>query len=116
MSPRPTNERPRLTSISFRRYKAFQEFSISLQEFNVLVGPNNSGKSTIIGAIRILSEGIRRARARSPMPLNIDGRIQWGYQIDLEGIPIAGENVFFNYDDSLPAEIRFRISNNNVLR
>jgi energy-coupling factor transporter ATP-binding protein EcfA2 len=109
-------ERPRITSIAFRRYKAFQEFSITLQDFNVLVGPNNSGKSTIIGALRILGEGIRRARARSPEPLEERGRPAWGHRIDLKGLPIAAENVFFNYDDSEPAEIRFRVSNGNFLR
>lgn len=109
-------ERPRITSISFRRYKAFQEFSISLQEFNVLVGPNNSGKSTIIGALRILGEGIRRARAKSPVPLVVLRQPTWGYQVDLKGLPIAAENVFFNYDDAEPAEIRFRVSNGNFLK
>lgn len=103
-------ERPRITSIAFRKYKALEDFSISLQEFNVLVGPNNSGKSTIIGALRILGEGIRRARARSPDPLEVRGRSTWGHRIDLKGLPIAAENVFFNYDDSEPAEVRFRIS------
>jgi energy-coupling factor transporter ATP-binding protein EcfA2 len=108
--------KPRISSISFRRYKAFEEFSISLLEFNVLVGPNNCGKSTIIGALRILAEGIRRARARAPAPLELEGRFVWAYHVDLEDLPIAGENVFFNYDDSQPAEIRFRISNGNVLK
>lgn len=116
LSARPVIERPRITSVSFKRYKAFQEFTISLQEFNVLVGPNNSGKSTIIGALRILAEGIRKARARSAAPITIEGRPQWGYQVDLADLPIAGENVFFNYDDSEPAEIRFRISNKNTLK
>src|SRR5512135_709040 len=108
--------RPHFTSVSFRRYKAFREFTISLQDFNVLVGPNNSGKSTIIGALRILGEGIRRARARQAEPLDVPGYTGWGHRISLEDLPIAGENVFFNYDDSIPAEIRFRISNGNKLR
>lgn len=109
-------ERPRVTSISFLRYKALQQFSISLQEFNVLVGPNNSGKSTIIGALRILGEGLRRARSKSPTPIELQGRFAWGYRIDLRGLPVAGENVFFNYDDSEHAEISFRISNGNLLK
>jgi energy-coupling factor transporter ATP-binding protein EcfA2 len=107
---------PRFTSITFRRYKAFAEFHLSLQEFNVLVGPNNAGKSTIIGALRILAEGIRRARARKAEAIDVRGHLGWGYRIDLEDLPIAGENVFFNYDDSQPAEIRFRVSNGNSLK
>ena len=60
------SEKLRISSIRFRNYKAFRDYSISLNPFNVLVGPNNAGKSTVLGAIRILSEGIRRARAKSP--------------------------------------------------
>ena len=105
-----------ISSVVFRRYKAFREFHVSLQEFNALVGPNNCGKSTIISAFRILAEGIRRARARSATPLQIRGHVGWGYAIGLEGLPIAGENVFYNYDDSQHAEILFRISNGNTLR
>lgn len=45
---------PTFTSVAFHNYKAFQQFSISLDDINILVGPNNSGKSTVIGAFRIL--------------------------------------------------------------
>jgi predicted ATP-dependent endonuclease of OLD family len=53
-----------ITSVEFTSYKAFDRFSVSLQSMNVLVGPNNSGKSTIIGALRILAEAVKRARAK----------------------------------------------------
>lgn len=55
------------TSVSFHNYKALRHFSISLQNFNVLVGPNNSGKSTILGAFRILAEGMRKATEVAPV-------------------------------------------------
>lgn len=42
--------------VRFRNYKAFPDFVINLREFNVLVGPNNAGESTALGAFRILSE------------------------------------------------------------
>ncbi|HSU83606.1 MAG TPA: AAA family ATPase, partial [Thermoanaerobaculia bacterium] len=41
-----------ITSVEFRNFKAFSHFSISLQSLNILVGPNNCGKSTILGAFR----------------------------------------------------------------
>ena len=116
MPKREASDRPHFTRVVFHRYKALREFSISMQEFNVLVGPNNSGKSTIIGAFRILYEGIRRARARQPDPIDIRGQMAWGYRIPLEDLPIAGENVFFNYEDDTPAEVRFYLSNGNALR
>ncbi|MGB7748437.1 MAG: AAA family ATPase [Verrucomicrobiia bacterium] len=42
------SEKLRITSIRFRNYKAFRDYSISLAPFNVLVGPNNAGKSTVL--------------------------------------------------------------------
>jgi len=38
-----------------------------------------------------------------------------GYSIDLSSISVAEENLFFNYDESEPATVRFQISNKNEL-
>jgi AAA15 family ATPase/GTPase len=101
------------TSVSFRNYKALRHFSISLQNFNILVGPNNSGKSTILGAFRILAEGMRKATSRNPEPIRIRREDSLGYRVPLDELPIALENVFSNYDDTQPAIIDFRLSNGN---
>lgn len=106
----------RITSVHFSKYKAFQDYSISLGRFNVLVGPNNAGKSTILGAFRILAEAIRKAKAKNPTLIDGPTGQQRGYEINLSNIPVATENVFFNYDDSEPAIIKFRISNGNALK
>ena len=107
--------RQRFTSIKFKNFKAFDQYSVALREFNVLVGPNNSGKSTIIGAFRILAEGLRRARTRLPSLSRIRGSEMWSYDVPLEDLPISTENVFTDYDDSEPATVEFRISNGNRL-
>ena len=88
--------RANFSSVRFRHYKALNDFSLSLRRINVLVGPNNSGKSTILGAFRILSEGIRRARARKP-------------ELSIESLPVSLENVFTNYNEDEPARIVFRL-------
>jgi energy-coupling factor transporter ATP-binding protein EcfA2 len=107
----------RITSISFKNYKSFSQFSISLNEFNILVGPNNAGKSTIIGSLKILAEGIRKAKAKRPVLIKDPAGISVkGYQIDLDEVPVATENVFCNYDDSEAAIIRFRLSNGSYLQ
>lgn len=69
-----------VVSVKFTHYKAFKNFSINLQEFNVLAGPNNSGKSTIVGAFRILHEGLRKARAKNPERVTVDGIAMRGYK------------------------------------
>lgn len=101
------------TSVSFRNYKALHQYSVSLSGFNILVGPNNSGKSTILGAFRILAEGMRKAATRNPEFLNLRGEESWGYRVPLDELPLAMENVFSNYDDSHPAIIDFRLSSGN---
>jgi len=89
---------------------------LALNEFNVLVGPNNAGKSTIVGVFRILSEGIRRASSRKPIYIDHESIRSPGYNVPLEGLPVATENIFTNYDDSDLATIEFRLSSGNKLR
>jgi energy-coupling factor transporter ATP-binding protein EcfA2 len=106
----------RIVSVKFSHYKAFKSFSLTLNEFNVLVGPNNSGKSTIVGAFRILHEGLRKANSKNPERVVVDEIAMLGYKLNLEGLPVAAENIFHNYDDSRTASVVFRLSNGNLLK
>jgi len=101
--------------VEFYHFKAFSKFRIDLKEFNILVGPNNAGKSTIITAFRILSGAIRKANAkRTELVMGPNGAVR-GHKVDLASISIAEENIYFNYDDSEPAYIKFELSNENSL-
>ena len=103
-----------ITSVKFRNFKAFGNYSISLDRMNILVGPNNSGKSTVIGAFRVLAMGLRRAATRNPEFLG--GRhIAWGYRISRASIPISLENAQTDYQD-VEATVTFNLSNGNKLR
>ncbi|WP_313479930.1 ATP-dependent nuclease [Stutzerimonas kunmingensis] len=104
------------TTVKFRNYKAFGSYSLSLTQFNIMVGANNAGKSTVIGAFRILAEGIRRAHSRNADYSESTATKGWGYPINLSDLPVSTENVFTNYDDSEPAIIEFWLSNGNKLR
>lgn len=104
------------TRVTFRNYKALKKYSVSLASFNVLVGPNNAGKSTIVGAFRILAEGMRKAASRKPQYINHESVKANGYLVPLEGVPVATENIFTNYDDSEPATIEFSLASGNSLR
>lgn len=103
------------TLVQFQNFKAFSSFSLRIKGFNILVGPNNAGKSTIIAAFRILAAGLRRANARkAALVQGPNGRV-FAHSIDLEPLSVAGENVFFNYDDSEAAIVRFELSNKHAL-
>jgi AAA15 family ATPase/GTPase len=106
-----------ITSVKFSNYKSFNQFSLTLNQFNILVGPNNAGKSTVIGSLKILAEGIRKARSRKPVLIESPKKTQiLGYQIDLTQVPVAVENVFHNYEDDTPAIIRFKLSDGAFLQ
>lgn len=105
----------RFTAVRFDNYKALKAYSVTLNHFNVLVGPNNAGKSTVLGAFRILAEGIRKARSKRPELVRVDKTTQFAIKVNLEGLPISTENIFHNYDDSEPARVTFRFSNSSEL-
>ena len=82
---------------------------------NILVGPNNAGKSTILNAFRVIAAGIRRANARKPEVVLGPERETWGHVIQTDDIPMSFENVHTNYDTSRPSTITFQLSNRNKL-
>jgi energy-coupling factor transporter ATP-binding protein EcfA2 len=104
----------RFTSVEFSNFKALRQFSVALDHVNILVGPNNCGKSTVIGAFRALEIALRRARTQRPVRLNgLDGH-PLGYQIGESALPISIENVAFEYHD-VEARVAFRTSSGHVL-
>jgi len=105
----------KVTSVEFRNYKGLRQFSVALQAMNVLVGPNNCGKSTIIDAFKILSVALRRARARRPdIVMGPKGRA-YGYELAADIVAVSLENSHTDYADN-ETTISFRISNGNHLQ
>lgn len=48
--------------------------------------------------------------------MDIRGYAGWAHRLNIADLPIASENIFYEYDDATPAEVRFRLSNGNYLR
>ena len=109
-----SQSRTRVRRIEFSNFKALSDFSLSLGDVNILVGPNNSGKSTIIGALRTLEAAIRFARTRAPARLDIGGANVIGYRVPEESVPISLENVQTDYRGA-EARVTFLLSNGNSL-
>lgn len=101
--------------VDFCRFKAFDTFTLHLRQFNILVGPNNAGKSTILTAFRILAAAIRKASTRNPELIVGPRGSTFGYVIDLSAISVAEENIFYNYVESEAATVTFKLSNGNEL-
>src|SRR5690554_5317042 len=104
-----------ITSIEFHNFKALSQFSISLSRLNVLVGPNNSGKSTIISAFRALEAGLRTARSRRPTWQETPNGMRQGYVIPVDSLPLSVENAQTDYAD-VDSEIVFRLTNGHRLK
>lgn len=80
-----------------------------------MVGPNNCGKSTIIGAFRILVAGLRHARSKSPtMVRDAEGKAVYGYSIPLEGLPVSTANIHTDYVEEV-STVSFRLTGGGVL-
>jgi hypothetical protein len=104
-----------IQSIRLRNFKRFESFFLTTQVANILVGPNNSGKSSILDALRVAYACLRYTRVRSPTPIQVpgDGMIL-GYQLPLASLPIPIANVTINYNDE-DAVIEIRCNNKNTL-
>ena len=101
--------------VVFKRFKAFESFTFKLRRLNIMVGPNNAGKSTILAAFRILAEGLRQANTRKPRFVNGPEGQVLGYLVDLGALSIGEENLFYNYDDSEGASVTFVLNNKKNL-
>lgn len=104
----------RIRRIEFSNFKAFKHYSLTVGETNIMVGPNNSGKSTIIGALRTLDAGVRFARTRPPARLYIGDASVIGYRIPHDSVPISLENVQTDYNGT-ESRVTFCLSNANRL-
>lgn len=88
-----------LKRIEFLRYKRLERFTLSCSQANILVGPNNAGKSSILDAMRIVSGVQRHARRLRPKLIRTRAREAWGYEVPDNAIPVNIANVVHNYGD-----------------
>lgn len=104
----------RISSVEFTEFKAFTKLTFKLDHMNILVGPNNCGKSTIINAFRVLDVGIRQARSKKPVLVEGPRDKCYGYPIPAEIVPMSLENVHTDYSE-VDTSVIFKLSNGNKL-
>ena len=80
-------------SVRFRNFKSLKDYTVHLRTMNVLVGPNNAGKSTILDAFRAMAAAHRYARRRTQSPISIGGTTVVGYEIPMTNFPISLASV-----------------------
>jgi AAA domain, putative AbiEii toxin, Type IV TA system len=83
---------------------------------SILVGPNNSGKSTVIDAFRLLSAGLRVAWYRTPERFrDHEGIERFGYRVPVQLLSVTTENAHTDYADE-PAVVTFTMATGDELR
>jgi hypothetical protein len=81
---------------------------------NLLVGPNNAGKSTVIAAMRLLGHCLRIARNRRPEAHMVGGKLRTALPISTTALPVAVESIHTDYEQK-EAQVLFRLSNRCTL-
>lgn len=107
-------KKARLTTVRFAGYKAFSDFTVRLNHMNVLVGANNSGKSTVLGAFRILDLGLRTMLSKKAGLISGPNGKRPGWRIPEDSLPVSAENVHTNYAE-VDTTIRFSVSNGSTV-
>jgi energy-coupling factor transporter ATP-binding protein EcfA2 len=104
------------TSVKFRNFKSLKDFTVHLKNVNILVGPNNAGKSSILDAFRALSAAQAFANRRNPSPIKIGKDTLSGYEIPHSLIPISLENIHSDYNSENETSVLYQIENGNKLK
>ncbi len=100
--------------ITFKHYKALENYALDIDHVNILTGSNNSGKSTVLGSLRVLAVALRTARTSTPQRISVGESHFHGYRIKESLVPISLENVATNYIDGA-TKISFNLTNGNSL-
>ena len=103
-------------SVRFDNFKGLKEYTVTLKKMNVLVGPNNAGKSTILDGFRALSAAVKFANRRNPSALSVRGRIVTGWDVPWSQIPISAANIHSDYRDDVETSITFTLTSGRKLR
>lgn len=79
----------KLESLKVSKYRILRDVSVRLKDLNLFIGPNASGKSSILDALRFLQEGVRERDFREPVAsrggiIHLAWKGEDAHQINLE--------------------------------
>jgi predicted ATPase len=85
-----------LDQIHIRNYKSLRDVALDLRAFNVLIGPNNAGKSNVFDCLRLLSELIRYQQGEPVHSRGGFSSIVWNGEIKNSiGVEVSGHEPSF---------------------
>lgn len=104
-----------ISHLRVTNFKRFDRYHVRLTNGNILVGPNNSGKSSILDCFKILDFALRYAKGASPKLKSIEGKGVVSYfELPVRIVEFLNENLSNNYsvDDSI---LEFTHNNKNKI-
>jgi len=104
------------TKVRFRNFKSLRDFTVYLRAMNVLVGPNNAGKSTVLDAFRIIMAAHSFASRRLQQIIRINNDTIVGYDIPASLIPISLANIHSDYQTDQETSLTFTLNNGNEIK
>lgn len=107
-----------ISKMLLTNYKGFERFSLKLGgRKSILVGPNNAGKSTAIGALRLGAQLLSYAKLRKPEFIVTDtirGRSVHAYRLTSAASGFIDENVAYEFRD-VEARVEIHFANRAAL-
>jgi energy-coupling factor transporter ATP-binding protein EcfA2 len=105
----------KIVKIVLRGFKQFDYFTLNCKEKNILVGPNNAGKSTALDALRIVSDVVRYSKRNNPVRASQgEHGVCATFSLPASSLCVPIDAVTRNYSDE-PARIEVKIENGNTL-
>ena len=106
-----------LKKLSIKNFRCYENSTITFPQTSILVGRNNAGKSTLIEALKILSE-VSRKYKKCPFtnpPSWTNGETDNGFSPSIEKSVVSDRGLFYMYRNP-PAIIEATFSNNTSIR
>lgn len=88
--------------IKLKNYRCYEDVQLKLKDISILVGKNNAGKSTIIEALRIVSNATQKCKkvvyVNAPSELELNKNVK-GFYIDASKLKIDLRTIIYYYRD-----------------
>lgn len=82
-----------IKKLQLSNFRAFERLTLSLRQTNVILGPNNAGKSTLLNALRGAANMLRYAMQKSPVLIEQAEEQHRGYWIEPGQFDLPAENL-----------------------
>ncbi len=98
---------PRLTAVELHRFKGFRDFTVSFGNLAVLIGPNNAGKSSVVGALSAASHMLRVAMKFRASSRQFRGeRVVWAHEFTTSQVGLDEDSLRWESRDE---EVQVRV-------